>query len=85
MNTYWPVRPREQLDVGLDVLGGEGHEVGDHVELLRAQRGADGGRVADVGGEDPHALGQRAHGRAAAVEDVHVEAELDGAARSTRS
>ena len=78
MKTYCPVRPREQVDVGLHVLGGERDEVDDDVELAAADRRPRPTPVADVGaqhrrrspGSGPRAL-------CAAVEDGHLDARAD--------
>ena len=82
MKTYWPVRPREEVDVGLDVLGREGDEVDDRVELEVADGGARGRGVADVALQHVRLGGQRAQRAAPAVEHVEVDPEVDGALRA---
>ena len=74
--------PGEQVDVRLHVLGREGDEVDDRIELVLPDGRARGGRVADVAFQDMRGGRQRVDRRAPAVEDVEVEAEVDGALRA---
>jgi hypothetical protein len=71
--------PGEEVDVELDVLGREGDEVDDGVELAVADRRSRGRRVADVAVQPVRPGGQRSRRRAPAVEDVQLDAQLDRA------
>jgi len=64
------------------VLGREGDEVDDGVELAIADRRAGGRRVADVALEAARPGRQRSRRGAPAVEDVQVDAQVDRALRA---
>src|SRR5215207_9018762 len=85
MKTYWPVRPANRSMPCLHVLGREGHEVHDGVELRVADDLPRRGGVADVGRQETRGVRKRPDRRATAIEHMEVDPEIERALRAGRA
>ena len=69
MKTNWPTLPSNSVEVRPHMLGREGEELGRDVEAALAEHPVDALRVADVGVQHLHTVGQGTGRAVAAVHD----------------